>query len=431
MLFLELYLALGLFLVTYVLLLALPKIRAYIALASAAIFVVLGLFGVFPAINAFASVDWNVQMMIAGTMGTVSLFIDSKMPALLADLVIEKTPNVKWAIVSLALFASIVSAFVDNVATVLMVAPIALNISKKMGISPVPAIISISVASNLQGAATLVGDTTSILLGGYANLDFLDFFVFRGKVGMFWIVQAGAVVSTLVLLYLFRKDKDDIENPPRSKVEDYFPSVLLVGTVVALILASFIPNKPAITNGLICMGFMVVGLIRELMRSKGFKSIRKTLAEIDYYTLLLLASIFIIIAGIDEAGVINEISNLFVKVSGNNLFLMYTLLFWASVLFSAFIDNIPYVATMLPVTEKIAMQLGVDPIVLFFGLLVGATLGGNLSPIGASANITGIGILRKEGYEVSTKDFMKISVPFTLSAVVTGYILVWLIWSVK
>ncbi len=431
MLFLELYLALGLFLVTYVLLLALPKIRAYIALASAAIFVVLGLFGVFPAINAFASVDWNVLMMIAGTMGTVSLFIDSKMPALLADLVIEKTPNVKWAIVSLALFASIVSAFVDNVATVLMVAPIALNISKKMGISPVPAIISISVASNLQGAATLVGDTTSILLGGYANLDFLDFFVFRGKVGMFWIVQAGAVVSTLVLLYLFRKDKDDIENPPRSKVEDYFPSVLLVGTVVALILASFIPNKPAITNGLICMGFMVVGLIRELMRSKGFKSIRKTLAEIDYYTLLLLASIFIIIAGIDEAGVINEISNLFVKVSGNNLFLMYTLLFWASVLFSAFIDNIPYVATMLPVTEKIAMQLGVDPIVLFFGLLVGATLGGNLSPIGASANITGIGILRKEGYEVSTKDFMKISVPFTLSAVVTGYILVWLIWSVK
>ncbi|MFY9446180.1 MAG: SLC13 family permease, partial [Dethiobacteria bacterium] len=108
---------------------------------------------------------------------------------------------------------------------------------------------------------------------------------------------------------------------------------------------------------------------------------------------------------------------------------MYTLLVWASVLFSAFIDNIPYVATMLPVTSGIASLMGVDPTVLYFGLLAGATLGGNITPIGASANITGLGILKKEGYEVGVKEFMKISVPFTLAAVTTGYILVWLIWA--
>ena len=107
---------------------------------------------------------------------------------------------------------------------------------------------------------------------------------------------------------------------------------------------------------------------------------------------------------------------------------MYTLIVWASVLFSAFIDNIPYVATMLPVTGKIAALMGVDPTLLYFGLLAGATLGGNLTPIGASANITGLGILKKEGYEVSAKEFMKISVPFTLAAVLSGYILVWIIW---
>jgi Na+/H+ antiporter NhaD/arsenite permease-like protein len=98
------------------------------------------------------------------------------------------------------------------------------------------------------------------------------------------------------------------------------------------------------------------------------------------------------------------------------------------VLFSAFIDNIPYIATMLPVTASIAALMGIDPTILYLGLLSGATLGGNLTPIGASANITALGILRKSGHEASTKEFMKISVPFTLTAVMTGYVMIWLLW---
>ena len=420
-------LALVLFLLTYVLLLVLPNYRAYVALASAALFVILG---ILPLNKVFFSIDWNVIMMITGTMGIVSLFIESKMPSLLADLIIMRMPNVKWAILSLSLFAGIISAFVDNVATVLMVAPVALTISKKLKISPVHSIIAIAVSSNLQGAATLVGDTTAIMLGGHANMDFLDFFFYRGKPGLFWVVQIGALVSMLVLLLVFRKENQSIEVKDRTVVEDYFPTVLLVGTVILLIFASFIPEgkKPSITNGLICVGLMVVGLIRETFRSRSLTALKRTFKEIDYFTLLLLGGLFIVIGGITEAGVVDEISKLFVKVSGNNVFLMYTLLVWASVLFSAFIDNIPYVATMLPVTGGIANLMGIDPTILYFGLLTGATLGGNLTPIGASANITGLGILKKEGYEVSTKDFMKISVPFTLAAVTTGYILIWLIW---
>jgi len=422
-----LLLPLGLFLLTYVLLLVLPNYRAYIALASGALFVV---FGILPLNKVFFSVDWNVIMMIAGTMGIVSLFIESKMPSLLADIIIVKMPNVKWAIISLALFAGIISAFVDNVATVLMVAPVAITIANKLKISPVSSIIAIAVSSNLQGAATLVGDTTAIMLGGHANMDFLDFFFYRGRPGLFWVVQIGALASTLILLWVFRKENQRIEVKDKTVVEDYFPSVLLVGTIILLILTSFIPEdkKLSITNGLICVGLMVIGLIRETVRSRSLESLKKTLKEIDYFTLLLLTGLFLVISGITEAGVVDEISKLFVKVSGNNVFLMYTLLVWASVLFSAFIDNIPYVATMLPVTGGIAFLMGIDPTILYFGLLTGATLGGNLTPIGASANITGLGILKKEGYEVSTKDFMKISVPFTLAAVTTGYILIWLIW---
>ncbi len=273
-----------------------------------------------------------------------------------------------------------------------------------------------------------MGDTTSILLGSYANLDFLDFFFYRGKPGMFWVVQAGALASTLVLLYVFRKENQRINVKDKTIVEDYFPTVLLVGMVLFLIMASFIPNKPSITNGIICVGALVIGVIRQAVKMRDTKVFLKTLKEIDYFTLLLLGGLFIVIAGITEAGVVDEISRIFVRMS-NNLFVVYTLIVWASVFFSAFIDNIPYTATMLPVASGIANILGIDPVILYFGLLSGATLGGNITPIGASANIAGIGILRREGYEVRTSEFMRISVPFTLAAVTTGYVLVWLIWS--
>ena len=424
--------AIILFALTYAALLFFSKYRAYIALVSAAIFVISG---ILPIGEVFGAVDWNVIMMIAGTMGVVSLFIESKMPALLADLIIEKMPNVKWATIALALFAGIISAFVDNVATVLMVAPVAVTISKKLKISPVKSIIAIAISSNLQGAATLVGDTTSILLGGHAGMNFLDFFVYKGKPGMFWVVQAGALVSMFALMYIFRKDKETIKGVERTEVEDYVPSVLLVGTVLLLILASLLPKEgipPFVVNhinGLICMTLMVVGFIYHIVKTRKTEGVLGIVKDIDYFTLLLLAGLFIVIAGITKAGVVDEISKIFVRVSGNNVFVIYTLIVWVSVLLSAFIDNIPYVATMLPVATGIASQLGIDPTLIYFGLMVGATLGGNLTPIGASANIAGLGILRKEGYEVKPAQFMKISVPFTLAAVTSGYLLVWLIWA--
>lgn len=425
-------LALVLFALTYAGLLFFSKFRAYIALASASLFVI---FGILPVEKVIGAVDWNVIMMITGTMGVVSLFINSRMPSLLADLIIDKMPNVKWAVISLALFAGVISAFVDNVATVLMVAPVAVTISRKLKISPVNAIIAIAISSNLQGAATLVGDTTSILLGGHAGMNFLDFFVYRGKPGLFWVVQVGAIVSMFVLLALFRKDKAPVECDERTMVEDYVPSFLMVGTVLLLILASLLPKgwmapwAADHINGLICMGLMVIGFIYNIIKTKSLRIVLEIVKEIDYFTLLLLAGLFVVIAGITEAGVVDAISALFVRVSGTNVFIIYTLIVWVSVILSAFIDNIPYVATMLPVASGIASQLGIDPTLIYFGLLVGATLGGNLTPIGASANIAGLGILRKEGYEVKAGYFMKISVPFTLAAVTSGYLLVWLFWA--
>lgn len=146
--------------------------------------------------------------------------------------------------------------------------------------------------------------------------------------------------------------------------------------------------------------------------------------------MLLLFGLFIVVGGITEMGVVDAVAGLFTKVGGGNLFLIYTIIVWASVIISAFIDNIPYVATMLPVVQGIATALGVDPTVLYFGLLSGATLGGNLTPVGASANITGIGILRKEGYEVKNSDFMRIGIPFTLAAIIPAYIYIWIFYGI-
>jgi Na+/H+ antiporter NhaD/arsenite permease-like protein len=310
-----------------------------------------------------------------------------------------------------------------------MVAPIALTICKKLGISPVASIISIAVSSNLQGAATLVGDTTSILLGTHANMNFFDFFVFQGKPSLFFIVQLGALVSTFVLLWIFRKEKQLVDTDDKTVVTDYFPSVLLVLMIILLIIASFLPNMPSTINGIICMILFVVGIIRVYVIRHDMEFIVSVFKDIDYITLILLAGLFLVVGGVTEVGVIDDISKIFVNISGDNIFVIYTILVWFSVFVSAFIDNIIYVATMLPVVGGIAALLGTDPYLLYFGLIIGATLGGNLTPIGASANIAGIGILNKQGFEVSTKEFTRIGVPFTLAAVISGYIITWIIFA--
>jgi len=431
--------AIIIFAVTYVLMLAFGKFRPWIALASGVVFIALGML---PLGDVLGELDFNVLLMIAGTMGLVSLFIESRMPALLADLVMEKVPNVQMAAVALSLFAGIISAFVDNVATVLMVAPVALEICKKLKTNPVPFIIGIAVSSNLQGAATLVGDTTAIMLGSALDMSFLDFFWYQGKPSIFFAVELGAVLAALILAFIFRKDKARIEKTgERTVVTDYVPTILLVGVVALLACASFAPDSwklPAEINGIICCCVLIIGLVYNLIKKKTVKAVVAPLKDIDFETLGLLVGLFLMIGAIKHEGVIDALANLLAELGGGNVFLLYTVIVWASVLISAFIDNIPYVATMIPVIASLSASLGaglqVDPLLvatpLYFGLLSGATLGGNCTPIGASANITGIGILRRAGYEVKNSDFFKIGIPFTIAAIVPAYIYVWLLFGV-
>ena len=420
-------LALGIFIIMYVLLLSLPNYRPYIALGASSLFVLLG---ILPIGHVFGAINWNVILMLAGTMMVVELFIQSQMPMLIAEKLLQITPNVKWAVIVLSLFAGVVSAFVDNVATLLMLAPIGLSVSKKLHINPVPIIISISVSSNLQGAATLVGDTTSILLGGYAHMSFNDFFIYQGKPSIAFATEIGALLTIPVLLILFRKESKKISAQVETKVTNFIPTILLLAVIGSLIFASQFEHKPELTNGYICLAFAFIGLLYEVLIRKKKENVMSIIKAVDLKTLWLLIGLFIVVQGITEAGVIAAIADFFVKVGGRSALLMYVLILTVSVAISAFVDNIPYVATMLPVVRGFAMNMGLDPTVLYFGLLIGATLGGNLTPVGASANITGMGILNRAGFEVSTKDFMKIGVPFTLVAVIGGGLFTWFIWGI-
>lgn len=416
--------ALILFALTYVFILAFGKYRTYIALGSGLLFIITGMLSL---TNVIGAIDFNVLLMIAGSMGLVQLFIDSKMPDRLAEILINKVKNVQMAAVALALFAGIISAFVDNVATVLMIAPVALQICKKLNTNPVPFIIGIAVSSNLQGAATLVGDTTAIMLGGEAGMSFADFFWYEGKPSIFFAVELGAIVSAIILAFIFRKEKQPIpKQTTKTEVTDYVPTLLLLSMLVLLITASFIPSDFEIMNGFICCLLLLVGLVYNWATKKEFKAVTEPLKAIDFQTLGLLLGLFLMIGGITEQGVIAAAAKLLAKLGGGNEFILFTVIVWFSVLISAFIDNIPYVATMLPIITG----LGINPTLLYFGLLSGATLGGNITPIGASANITGAAILRREGYEVKNKDFFKIGIPFTLAAVISAYVYLWIVYGV-
>lgn len=419
--------ALIIFVIMYIGMLAFSKYRVWFALGGA---LLMTLFGVITPLDIPKAINWNVIMMITGTMGIVSLFIESKMPLRLADRILKRVPNACWAVIALSIFSGVVSAFVDNVATVLMVAPVGIAICRKLKINPVPVIISIAVSSNLQGAATLVGDTTSILLGGYAGMSFIDFIWWKGKPSIFWAVELGALGTVIILRILFGKDKMKIESSSMTEVEDAVPGVFLVLTVLLLIIASFftIPVIDDYKNGIICVSLCIIDVVRSCVKKKSISALKLVLKELDFTTIGMLCGLFVVIDGISKAGIIDSIANAFSSIGGGNVFVLYTVIVFSSVLLSAFIDNIPYVAAMLPVTQGIALKMGIDPIVLYFGLLSGATLGGNITPFGASANVTGIGILKKEGYDVSNKDFIRIGIPFTLTAVIIGYAVIWLIW---
>jgi Na+/H+ antiporter NhaD/arsenite permease-like protein len=364
--------------------------------------------------------------IFVGTLVIADIFMESRVPAYLAELIVDRARNTAWAILLLCALTSFISAFVENVATVLIVAPIALSLAKKLKINPMKMMIAIAVSSNLQGTATLIGDPPSMLLGGFAKMNFMDFFVYHGKPSIFFAVEIGALASFIVLYFIFRTHRQKTELVNIEKIKSWIPTIALVLLIVLLAGSSFFDTGFSYMAGILCMIFGVLLILWNRLANSG--SIVKGIKSLDWDTTFFLMGVFILVGGITLTGWIEIISNFLSNLVGENIFLGYTLIVFISVFVSAFVDNVPFLAAMLPVVLSMSQRLDMNPSLFLFGLLIGASLGGNITPIGASANIVTCGLLKKEGYNVKFGQFAKIGLPFTLAAVTAAYLFVWFVW---
>jgi Na+/H+ antiporter NhaD/arsenite permease-like protein len=440
------------FLCGYIYICAARRYRAAALWAGVIILLLLGVYGpesdtaqlagAFEDVGFLLSnINWNVLMILAGAMTVAELFIESKVPVLLADVIVRHLKTVGGAALGVCFLSSLLSAFIDNVTTVLIVAPVALVLAKRLHVSPVPFIIGLAISSNLQGTATLIGDPPSLILANGLKLNFLDFFFYRGKPGIFWAVQLGAIGSMGVLWAMFfRKYDAPVGDFPEERPTSWFPTVLLASMVVALSIVSqvsqHIPGGDQFANGAVCILAGFIGLAWRCRRD-GLRVTLRSARRMDLETVALLAAIFALTLALDKTGFIERIAGWIGAWVGENRFFTFTVVVWMSVAFSAVIDNIPYTAVMLPTVLRIATKMQgsaageITPthILFAFGLLLGACLGGNISPVGASANIVGVGLLRKEGYGIGFWQFVKMGLPFTIAATLPAYVLVWLLWS--
>ncbi len=415
--------ALLVFIVSYILFVILPYKRTLIAVGASALLI---LTQAISLKQAFAAINWNVMGIFVGTLILADIFMQSRVPARLAEIIVDKAKSTRWAILFICLLTGFISAFVENVATVLIVAPIALSLARKLKINPIKMMIAIAISSNLQGTATLIGDPPSMLLGGFAKMNFGDFFFYQGKPSIFFAVELGAFVSFFVLFFIFRSQKQKAQLIPVEKIRSWTPTILLVSLIILLALSSFFDKNFSSLAGQLCMIFGILALIWEKFINKS--SIRKGIKKLDWDTTFFLIGIFIIVGGISLTGWIEVLANYLASLVGANIFLGYTSIVFLSVILSAFIDNVPFLAAMLPVAIIMADKLAINPSLFLFGLLIGTSLGGNITPIGASANIVACGLLKKEGHPVKFTDFMKIGIPFTLAAVTAAYLFIWFIW---
>ena len=248
------------FIIAYLLFVTLPRRRSLVAVSGA---ILLIFAQVLSFKQAFWAVNWNVMGIFLGTLVVADVFMESRVPAYIAEIIVDKAPSTAWAILFICMLTGFISAFVENVATVLIVAPIALSLAKKINLNPVNLMIGISISSNLQGAATLIGDPPSMLLAGFAKMNFMDFFFYKGRPSIFFAVELGAFVSFLVLYFIFRKRREKPSLLAVEKVRSWIPTVILVVLIFALALTSFLDTGFTYMAGVLCLAAAVISIIWE------------------------------------------------------------------------------------------------------------------------------------------------------------------------
>ena len=417
----------GITVLAYALISVFSNKKAWISLGAAALLIIIGAAPFVEALRDY--INWNVLAIYVGSLILAELFIYSRVPAVIAEWIANKSPSAAIAIALIALFAGLVSAFVENVATVLVVAPIAIEISRKVKVPLGPVMVLLAVNANLQGTATLVGDPPSMLFAGAAGFSFNDFFFYNGKPSIFFFVEFGAIIGAAYSFFVLRKHTHKEPVPRDSRVISWVPLLLLTAMVAGLAVNSIYETGVGARAGMICLLAALLGQVWfVLFRKEKLSEAMRIMRQLDWETLFFLVGIFIMLGALNRSGAIGVLANGMQSAFGSNVLAIYVFLVVVSVLVSGFVDNVPYIALMLPLIADVSSRLGVEPTVLYFGLLIGACLGGNVTPFGASANIVAMGLAKKNGDNMDFSGFVRIGAPFTFVTTALTATAVWLVW---
>jgi Na+/H+ antiporter NhaD/arsenite permease-like protein len=375
-------------------------------------------------------INWDVLMIFVGSLVIAELFIYSRVPAVIADSLVTRSPNVGIAMVLILVMTGIISAFVENVATVLVMAPIALALCSKLKLNPMYFMVGLAVMANLQGTATLVGDPPSMIFADFADYGFNDFFVYRGRLSIFFAVQVGMLAGALFFYWIFAKDGGKKVAVEREKILSMVPTWLLVLMILGLAAASFIYGGISLASGLIVVVLALAGIVwyRWIQKESAAK-VRELVKGLDWDTAFFLVGIFVVVGAVSSVGLLDDFAALLSRIVGDNRLLGFILIVGVSVLISGFVDNVPYIIVMLPVADTLARELSLNPELYMFALLVGSCLGGNLTPFGASANVVSVGILRKQKVKINFSQWLKIGLPFTALTTAASALFIWFVWT--
>ncbi len=421
----QIILALAIFVAAYVFIATEKVSRVLVALVGASLMVIIGAtddHGIF--FSEETGVDWNVIFLLLGMMIIVGILQQSGVFEFLAIWAAKRAKGRPFVImVMLVVITAVLSAFLDNVTTVLLIAPVTLLICERLGISPVPFLIAEVMSSNIGGAATLIGDPPNIIIASRGGLTFNDFIV-----NMAPIVAVLLVVFVGLCWVLFRKqlryNADRVERVmalnEREAIRDV-PLLIKSLIVLVLVLAGFILHsvihiEPAV------VALLGAGLLVLLTRLET----RKVFADVEWETLLFFAGLFIMVGSLVNLGVIEMVGKAATEAVGTNFFGAATGLLFGSAVFSGIVDNIPYVATLAPLTNDLVQAGGPDAQPLWWALALGADLGGNATAIGASANVVVLGIAARNGHPISFWTFTKYGLIVTAVTVALCLPYLWL-----
>lgn len=381
------------------------------ALAGAMALVVTG---VMSAHKALSYIDFNTIGLLVGMMVLVAIIRQSGLFEYVAIKAAKMVHGDPWKImIAFILLTAVLSGILDNVTTVLLVGPMTIAIAKMLEINPVPFLMTQILASNVGGTATLIGDPPNIMIGSAANLSFVDFLKNTG------VAVVLVIVFMIVMMRFVYKKEIEVEGLDTSKIMNLDPD-------------KSITDKPLLIKGVVVIMLVILGFIfhdqigmetsvialtaAAVMLIIGGVNVDNAIQDVEWTTIAFFMALFVVVGGLTETGVIKQVAAVIIERTAGHPVMMMLILLWASALLSSFLNNIPFIATLIPLVLALKAD-GMDAEPLWWAISLGACLGGNGTMIGASANVVLSDISTKHGYPITFKSYLRVGMPFMLGSV--------------